>query len=298
MISARFKKMPTKRLVPLFCIFVLVASAQASAARTVMFLVDYWLSQPMDTVIGLNMTQPATEITYLPGGAPPSPQLSNAFVNPGYEQYAWWYSLNNFSPDDYGQGRIRILANYTRGWYQMDGYDTVKTDTLLNLALLRMDTAKTLTYRNPVTQMDTTVSLPATGPDTVRLPKGAWFRAPLLYTSQGNGETPLLNQRGSTSTGGTTPGNIGNCLDSLVGDTVFFRFAPKATQMPTTVSCTNYNPFAVLRARVFLRNPWPGSSPTVQWNGQEVQLFPWPSNPDFLDRKSTRLNSSHANISY
>jgi fibro-slime domain-containing protein len=261
----------------------LLLSASAAPARTLMFLVDWWLSQPMDTVIGLNVYQPS-EVVYLPGGTPPAPKKSTAYVSPAYEQFAWWYSLDSFNVDDYSMGRIRINTLYQRGWYQMDSTYTVPADTLLDLKLLRMDTAKTLTYRNPVTQRDTTVALPTAGPDTVRLPKGAWFRAPKLYTSQGNGGTALLNQRPTTSTGGQGMGSIDKCLDSLVGDTVWIRFTPAGQQQPTEASmkCTNYNPFAALRARVYLRSPWPGSSPTVQWNGQEIQMYPWPSNPDFM----------------
>jgi fibro-slime domain-containing protein len=260
--------------------------SHAASARTLMFLVDWWLNQPMDTVINLTVSQPS-EVVYLPGGTPPAPKKSTAYVSPSYEQFAWWYSLPNFTPDDYSMGRIRVNTLYQRGWYQMDSTYTVKTDTVLNLSKVRMDTATKFTYRNPATQRDTTINVTpatATTPASVTLPAGATFRGPKLYTSQGNGGTPLLNTRPTTSTGGQGMGSIDKCLDSLVGDTVWIRFIPAGQQQPTEASmrCTNYNPFAALRARVYLRSPWPGSSPTVQWNGQEIQMYPWPSNPDFM----------------
>ncbi|HXP91487.1 MAG TPA: fibro-slime domain-containing protein, partial [Fibrobacteria bacterium] len=277
------QKKPGNRAIPLIGAAILVLSAHAGAARTLMFLVDWWLNQPMDTVINLQVFQPTPEIQYLPTPAtPPAPVKTNAYQNDTPQKYAWWYALPNFNANDYSQGRIRINTLYSRGWYQADSTYTMANDTVIDLSKLHiLDTATTFTYRNPVNQRDTTIAIPAAGPKTVALPAGAWFKGPKLYTSAGNGGTSVLNVRPTTGTG---MGSIDNCLDTIPGDTVWIRFLPSGQQQPqeSSMSCTSYNPFSKLRARLYLRNPWPGSSPVVDWNGQQLQMYPSTSLPDWM----------------
>jgi|GEM_PF-1238892 len=279
--SPAASKMLGNRAIPLVGAAILLLSVHANAARTLMFLVDYWTNGPMDTIIGLNVYQPP-EVVYLGAGALPVPQASNAYVNPTYENFAYWYSLSNFNANDYSMGRIRIDDLYQRGWYQNDSTYTMAHDTVIDLSKLHiLDTATTFTYRNPVNQRDTTIAIPAAGPKTVALPAGAWFKGPKLYTSSGNGGTPLLNQRPTTGTG---MGSIDNCLDTIPNDTVWIRFSPAGQQQPSEaqMSCTSYNPFSKLRARLYLRNPWPGSSPVVDWNGEQLQMYPSTTRPDWM----------------
>lgn len=253
------------------------AASPAFSAKTLMVLVDWWLPQPMDTVIDLKVQQPGSEIKYLPSPtlAPPSPVKTNAYETDPLSTYSWWYSLPNFSPDDYAMGRVRFNNYYMRGWYQNDSTYIMPADTALKLA----DTTTVFTYRDPVTQRDVIVSFPAGAPRVVNLPKGASFRGPKLYTSQGNGGTEVLNMRPNLTGGGVGMGALDKCMDSLPGDTLWVRFIAAgqtaAVQQPTAASmkCTNYNPFSTLRLRVYLRNPWPGSDPVVEWNGVQVPMY-------------------------
>jgi len=271
------------RTIPLLGAALLLVSAQASAARTLMFLVDWGLNATqMDTIIGLQVTQ-TSEIKYLPSPtlSPPSLVKTDAYENDKLAKFAWWYSLPNFVANDYSEGLIRPQITYTRGWYQPDSTYTMARDTVIDLSTLHLlDTVTSFTYRNPVNQRDTTVAISATGPKTVALPAGAWFRGPNLHVTNGNGETDILNRRTNNSSG---MGSIDNCLDTIPNDTVWIRFNPTAQNASeANMACTSYNPFSKLRARLYLRNPWPGSSPVVDWNGQQIQMYPSTTRPDWM----------------
>src|SRR3712207_9423376 len=82
---------------------------------------------------------------------------------------------------------------------------------------------------------------------------------------------------------------------------LFFFFNDTATTEIYTLSLHDALPIsAYLRRKLFLQLSefWKPPSPTAMLSQQFVQIYApsfraWP-----LDRKSTRLNSSHANISY
>lgn len=251
-------------------------AAPSQAQKTLMIMVDYFgQREQTDTIIGMNVYQPPTEITYLPGGAPPRPVLTNLYET---EKLGWWYSLPNFSVDDYAMGRIRINTNYQRGWYQwdLDKYMSVG-DTFVF-----PDTLKSFTYQVIKTGVNVTVTLDTTLPKIFVFPDSARFKAPKLYLTQGNSESPLLNQRPTTGLG-----NIDKCMDSIPGDTVWMRFGDIGSLPPqgptaTSLRCTGYNPYSKRAALVYLRNPWPGADqPVVEFNGQNVPLYP-STNPDWL----------------
>jgi len=269
------------RLLSLAWLVLALFAAPSQAQKTLMIMVDYFGQRDQtDTIIGMNVFQPPTEITYLPGGAPPRPVLTNLYET---EKLGWWYSLPNFSVDDYAMGRIRINTDYLRGWYQwdLDKYVSVG-DTFVF-----PDTMKSFTYQVIKTGVNVTVTLDTTLPKIFVFPDSARFKAPKLYTTKGNSESPLLNQRPSNGKGGYGLGNIDRCLDTIPGDTVWMRFGaigslPPQGPLASSLRCSGYNPYSTRAALVYLRNPWPGAdNPVVEFNGQNVPLYP-SSNPDWL----------------
>jgi len=52
---------------PWLLLLLVCLSVPARASTTLMVLVDWWMSQPMDTVIGLNVIQPTSEIKMVDG---------------------------------------------------------------------------------------------------------------------------------------------------------------------------------------------------------------------------------------
>src|SRR3712207_8336082 len=80
------------------------------------------------------------------------------------------------------------------------------------------------------------------------------------------------------------------------------RRPPRSTLFPYTTLFRSLTPAA---AAALLRHRWPGNvrelqnairQAVVMHEGEEIEA--WMLNLDRGDRKSTRLNSSHANISY
>ena len=259
---------------------ILLLSVPAQAQKTLMFMMDFWGQRDQtDTIINLKVKQ-STEITYLAGGGVPAMVPVDAYET---EKLGWWYAIPNFRADDYAYGRIRPTTTYMRGWYQWDLDKYVPAGDTVFLP----DTLKTFTYQNMVTGQNVTVTLPATTPKFFVFPDSARYKAPKLYTAQGNSEAPLLNMRTETKSG-LLPGNIDRCVDSIPGDTIWIRFGAinsKPDQQPAvgTLRCTGYNPYSTRAALVWLRNPWPGSEqPVVEFNGQNVPLYPSATNPDWL----------------
>lgn len=259
-------------------LFLALGAAPAGAAKTLMFMVDFFDLQQTDTIIGLNVFQPTNEIVYLAGGKVPNPVLTNAYES---ERFGWWYALPNFNADDYSMGRIRLNTLYTRGWYQNDDHFTTVHDTTRKLNAGQTS----YQYRIPGTTRDTVVMPDSLG--YVTYPTSHDTTRPKLYTSAGNSGTAILNDRPADGKGNPMPGGIDKCVDSIPGDTVWIRWgtpaAPPGQQVTAAaMKCTSYNPFSIKFATVYLRNPWPGADqPVVEFNGQNVPLYP-SSNSDWL----------------
>src|SRR3712207_7479672 len=85
------------------------------------------------------------------------------------------------------------------------------------------------------------------------------------------------------------------------------RRPPRSTLFPYTTlfrSGADAAPIAVGGGLLAITRPWPAMLRTIWGDDQryvETYFSKWPGRPDIYfagDRKSTRLNSSHANISY
>ncbi|MEN9309127.1 MAG: hypothetical protein RL173_3059, partial [Fibrobacterota bacterium] len=272
------KRQSARSLISLAFLGVFLTALPAKADKTLMFMVDFFLQQQTDTIIGLDVFQPANEIVYK-GGRPPSLVLTNAYET---EKFGWWYALPDFDANDYAMGRIRVNTLYKRGWYQNDSnYRASMGDTIFF-----PDTQTTFAYQNMKTGQNAVVTLGTAKPKFFVFPDTATYRGPKLYTSQGNSGTEILNMRPTTA-GSNGMGNIDKCVDSIPGDTVWIRWGTPAAppgQQPSAASmkCSSYNPFSVRHALVYLRNPWPGADqPMVEYNGQNVPLYP-SSNSDWL----------------
>jgi fibro-slime domain-containing protein len=248
----------------------LLAGAPVQAQKTLMVLVDWWEAQT-DTVINLKVGMPSPEIIYK-GGGPPAPVRTNIYTS---LKKSWWYSLPNFSVEDYSQGRIRFNTTYTRGWWQNDSHYTAVHDTSRVLPAGQVS----YQYRDPVSQKDSIVFPDTNGVVVFRT--GHDTAVPKLHTSPGQSITELLNQRG---TGSPPMGNIDKCLDTLQADTLWLMWGTTTSlpgSNPTGVKCLGYNPYSTRYALVYLRNPWPGSNPVVEFNGQNIPLYP-STNSDWL----------------
>lgn len=225
-------------------ILAVCAVVPARATTTLMVMVDFWGQRDQtDTIIGLNVYQPAAEIRMVDSSAVPNPVLTEAYET---EKFGWWYALPNFNADAYSAGRIQIHTRYLRGWYQLDSSYVVPRDTTLILP----DAQTTFRYWKPGVLGDTTVSLPTKLPKSIDLQAGWIFRVPKLYTTQGNSETGLLNMRRLDSTGNQIPGtgNIDKCIDSLRSDTVWIRWGtptnpPGQSPLTSGMKCFGSNPF-------------------------------------------------------
>jgi len=250
-------------------ILLLLTSAPVQAQKTLMVLVDWW-EPSTDTVINLKVGQ-TNEIIYK-GGKAPAPLVTGAYTA---LKKSWWYTLPNFSVNDYSQGRIRFNTTYTRGWWQTDSHYNVVHDTSRILTAGQ----PSYQYRDPVTQKDSIVFPDATGLVVYRVSHDTAI--PKLHTSSGQSTGELLN---STKTGTPPMGDLDKCLDTLQADTLWLMWGTTAAapgSNPTGVKCTGYNPFSTRFAQVFLRNPWPGSNPVVEFNGQDIPLYP-STNSDWL----------------
>lgn len=258
---------------------------------TLMFLVDWWLNQPMDTVINLKVFQ-SSEIKMADGSAVPAPQRTTVFTS---QKFASWWALPNFEATLYFGSRIRLNTTYSRGWFQNDNTYQMSADTLLDLALIRVpDTQTTFTYRIPATASqiakDTTVSLALGSPRTVALPAGATFRGPRLYTSSGNGGTALINVQKLDSKGldSTGTGDLDRCIDSLRTDTIWIRYLPAGQQQPaqSRMRCSGTNPFL---ATTSVARPWARIRPLspIQERSGSLLFAPAPGR-DVLGKGSSR----------
>jgi hypothetical protein len=245
-----------------------------------MVLVDWWLYPQMDTVIGLRVFQPTSEIKMVDGSAVPNPVATSAYTT---ERRSWWFALPNFKPDDYVQGRIRFNANYLRGWYQNDSnYRASAGDTLF-----LPDTQTTFTYTNTVNGVIKTVAIPGSAPKFYVFDSAGTYRGPKLYTSAGNAGTEVLNLRPIDAKGALLPGGLDKCIDSLKSDTVWIRWGTPSSppgQMPSAASmkCFGQNPFAPtttsIRGEQRFSRPLNNREPTIDRNfkvllGGKVDLF-------------------------
>jgi fibro-slime domain-containing protein len=261
--------------------FLLVSAAPVRAEKTLMILVDWWLDQPMDTIINLKVYQPTSEIKMVDGSTVPNPVLTNAYTT---EDRSFWYSLSQFNPDDYVMGRVRFNTTYLRGWYQNDStYKVAAGDTVFF-----PDTQTTITYQvtasgrsySAILRTDTTVKF-------FVFDSAATYRGPKLYTSAGNAGTDVLNMRPTDAKGVLQAGALDKCIDTIPSDTIWLRWGTPAAPPGQTASaagmqCTGYNPFSTRAALVYLRNPWPGTDqPVVEFNGQNIPMFP-STNADWL----------------
>ena len=229
------------------CLFLLLLAltAPTRANTTLMILVDWWLSQPTDTIFNLKVYQPADEIPILMVTGSPVPDLVLTSATTT-EKFSWWYALPNFHPDSFVNGRIRIFTQYYRGWYQNDSTYRAKAGDTLFLP----DSQTTFTCIETTTGSLKTVPLQTKAPKFYVFEVAGTYRGPKLYASPGNARTDLLNQRTKDAEGKLTPGTgrLDRCIDSLKSDTVWIRWgtpmappgaAPKEAQM----KCFGRNPF-------------------------------------------------------
>lgn len=259
---------------------------------TLMFLVDWFTTQAMDTVINLKVSQSSAEIHMVDGSAVPTPQPTTAFTS---QKFASWWALPNFEATLYTGSRIRLNTTYGRGWFQNDKTYQMTSDTLLDVSLIRVpDTQQTFTYRMPATATqiakDTTVALTPGSPRTVALPAGATFRGPSLYSSQGNGGTALINAQklNSKGTDSTGTGDLDKCIELLGTDTVWIRYLPAGQQQPSQsqMHCSGTNPFHVTTST---SRSWARTRPPspIQERSGTIVFLPVPGR-DVLGKGSAR----------
>jgi len=154
---------------------VFLTALPAKADKTLMFMVDFFLQQQTDTIIGLDVFQPANKIVYK-GGRPPSLELTNAYET---EKFGWWYALPDFDANDYAMGRIRVNTLYKRGWYQNDSnYRASMGDTIFF-----PDTQTTFAYQNMKTGQNAVVTLGTAKPKFFVFPDTATYRGQAVHVS-------------------------------------------------------------------------------------------------------------------
>lgn len=232
----------TSRL-PLFLVLLATFAIPARANTTLMILVDWWLFQPMDTVVDLRVFQPTSEIKMADGSAVPNPVVTNALTR---ERFSCWYALPNFNADDYDQGRIRIFTTYLLGWYQNDStYRAFAGDTIF-----LPDTQKTFTYQMAASGRTSVVVLPSEIPKFFVFDSAGSYRGPKLYRTQAGSRTDVLNMRTQGPDGRSVSGTgrVDKCLDSLKSDTVWIRWGtPSSPPGPRlradSMRCFRRNPF-------------------------------------------------------
>jgi hypothetical protein len=252
-----------------------------------MFLVDWWLPQPTDTVFGLKVIQPI-EIKMVDGSAVPNPVATDAYTT---EMRSWWYALPNFNADDYVQGRIRFNTLYIRGWFQNDStYRASAGDTIF-----LPDTQTTFTYQKVGNIGNTTVTIGGSSPKFFVFPDSATYRGPKLYTTQGNSGTDILNQRtlGVDGNPVSGTGRLDKCIDSLKSDTVWIRWGTPAAppgQQPSAaqMKCFGQNPFvkATTSIRAVPRSSRPSRGLERTTDG-DLRILPG-GNRDVSGRKQLR----------
>ncbi|QQS06177.1 MAG: fibro-slime domain-containing protein [Fibrobacterota bacterium] len=255
-----------------FLLLLGLTSAPAANPKTLMIMVDFWGQRSqMDTIINLRVFQP-TEIKLVSGGVVPNPVLSNAYET---EPFGWWYSLANFNPDDYVNGRVRFNTQYLRGWLQNDStYSAKAGDTIFF-----PDTQTTFTYQNLRTGLTTPVVLPIAIPKFFVFPDTSRYRGPKLYTAASNSNTDLLNMRPLSMVGVTIPGAIDSCMALYLSDTLWIRWGtptnpPGLSAYAKDMKCFDHNPFFPSRGKIEVFSPWAGAKSFAVVNGIPQLLRP------------------------
>ena len=248
---------------------------------TLMFLVDWFANQQMDTLINLKVYQASGEIRMVDGSAVPVPQRTTAYSS---QKFATWWALPGFDASLYVQSRIRLLNTYTRGWFQNDNhYNTVHDTT----AILPTGTLQ-FQYLDPVTQKDSIVYPDSTG--LVHFRTHHDTATPALHTTPGNGGTAILNfqKLNSKGTDSTGTGDLDHCIDSLRTDTVWIRFLPANQSNPSSAGmrCSGTNPFHLTTSAL---RPWARPRPPspIQLRSGALLFLPAPGR-DVLGKGSAR----------